>query len=123
MKLKIFLALVVNLVFLNYSYSQEREERTILEYSLKIETNTVNFTGKEVMEMAMNGNIPGPTLQFIEVEQALIHVIYKMEVKTSMHWHAMLLPNYLGEVAYLPTPPIKSGANFNYTSPIKRMFQ
>ncbi|HBC02765.1 MAG TPA: copper oxidase, partial [Aequorivita sp.] len=91
MKYKLVLTIFLNLVFLNYSYSQE-EERPVREYTLTIEQQTVNITGKEVMGMTVNGSIPGPTLEFTEGEQAIIHVINKMDVETSIHWHGILLP-------------------------------
>lgn len=107
------------MVFLNYSYSQE-EERPIREYTLTIKKQAVNFTGKEVMGMTVNGSIPGPTLEFTEGEQAVIHVINKMDVETSVHWHGILLPNFQDGVPYLTTPPIKPGTTFTYEFPIKQ---
>ena len=108
------------MVFLNFSYSQEDEERPIREYTLTIEKQTVNFAGKEVMGMTVNGNIPGPTLEFTEGEQAVIHVINKMDVETSVHWHGLLLPNFQDGVPYLTTPPIKAGTTFTYNFPINQ---
>ena len=119
MKNKLIIAVFLNLVFLNYSYSQE-EERPIREYTLTIEKQAVNFTGKEVMGMTINGSIPGPTLEFTEGEQAVIHVINKMDVETSVHWHGILLPNFQDGVPYLTTPPIKAGTTFTYKFPIKQ---
>lgn len=119
MKYKLIITIFLNLVFLNYSYSQE-EERPIREYTLTIEKQAVNFTGKEVMGMTVNGSIPGPTLEFTEGEQAVIHVINKMDVETSVHWHGILLPNFQDGVPYLTTPPIKPGTTFTYEFPIKQ---
>ncbi len=107
------------MVFLNYSYSQE-EGRPIREYTLTIEKQSVNFTGKEVMGMTVNGSIPGPTLEFTEGEQAVIHVTNKMDVETSVHWHGILLPNFQDGVPYLTTPPIRPGTTFTYEFPINQ---
>jgi CopA family copper-resistance protein len=119
MKYKLIITIFLNLVFLNYSYSQE-EERPIREYTLTIEKQAVNFTGKEVMGMTVNGSIPGPTLEFTEGEQAIIHVTNKMDVETSVHWHGILLPNFQDGVPYLTTPPIKPGTTFTYEFPINQ---
>jgi CopA family copper-resistance protein len=70
------------------------------------------------MGMTVNGSIPGPTLEFTEGEQAIIHVINKMDVETSIHWHGILLPNFQDGVPYLTTPPIKPGTTFTYNFPI-----
>ncbi len=120
MKCKLIIILFLNLFFLNYSFSQENEEGPIREYSLTIEKQVVNFTGKEVMGMTVNGNIPGPTLEFTEGEQAVIHVTNKMDVETSVHWHGILLPNFQDGVPYLTTPPIKPGTTFTYNFPINQ---
>lgn len=117
MKYKLIITIFLNLVFLNYSYSQEKE-RPVREYTLTIEQQAVNITGKEVMGMTVNGSIPGPTLEFTEGEQAVIHVINKMDVETSIHWHGILLPNFQDGVPYLTTPPIKPGTTFTYNFPI-----
>lgn len=117
MKYKLIITIFLNLVFLNYSYSQE-EESPVREYTLTIEQQTVNITGKEVMGMTVNGSIPGPTLEFTEGEQAVIHVTNKMDVETSIHWHGILLPNFQDGVPYLTTPPIKPGTTFTYNFPI-----
>ncbi len=120
MKYKIIITLFLNLVFLNYSYSQEDEERPIREYTLTIDKHAVNITGKEVMGMAVNGSIPGPTLEFTEGENAVIHVTNKMDVETSVHWHGILLPNFQDGVPYLTTPPILPGTTFTYNFPINQ---
>ncbi|KXN98874.1 copper oxidase [Aequorivita aquimaris] len=117
MKYKLIITIFLNLVFLNYSYSQEKE-KPVREYTLTIEQQTVNITGKEVMGMTVNGSIPGPTLEFTEGEQAVIHVINKMDAETSIHWHGILLPNFQDGVPYLTTPPIKPGTTFTYNFPI-----
>src|SRR5690606_2766485 len=93
---------------------------TVKEYKLMIDKQLVNITGDSVMGMAINGTIPGPTLEFNEGEQAIIHVTNNMEVETSVHWHGILLPNFQDGVPYLTTPPIKAGTTFTYKFPIKQ---
>ena len=84
------------------------------EYNLTIDKKMVNITGKEVMGMAINNSIPGPTLRFIEGEYAVIHVKNNLETETSVHWHGLLLPNFYDGVPYLNTPPIAPGETFTY---------
>lgn len=43
-----------------------------------------------------------------------------MSVETSIHWHGMLLPNFMDGVPYLTTPPIKPGTTFKYEFPIRQ---
>src|SRR5699024_11716930 len=64
------------------------------EYNLTIDYETVNFTGKDVKAMTVNGGIPGPNLVFTEGEFAVINVTNNMDEETSVHWHGMILPNF-----------------------------
>lgn len=90
------------------------------EYTLTIKQEMVNKAGKEVKGMTVNGTIPGPTLEFTEGEYAVIYVKNEMNVETSIHWHGMLLPNFMDGVPYLTTPPIQPGATFKYEFPIRQ---
>lgn len=92
----------------------------VREYNLTIENMKVNITGKEVMGMAINGSIPGPTLRFTEGEYAVIHVTNKMKMESSVHWHGLLLPNFYDGVPYLNTPPIPAGETFTYEFALKQ---
>jgi|TARA_R110002012_G_scaffold5683_4_gene25976 CopA family copper-resistance protein len=89
-------------------------------YDLTIDYKTVNFTGKDVQAMTINGGIPGPNLEFNEGEFAIINVTNKMDVETSIHWHGMILPNFHDGVPYLTTPPIRPGETFQYKFALKQ---
>ncbi len=105
------------------TFLQAQEEtipKKVREYELVIAKDNINITGKDVMGMTVNGTIPGPVLEFIEGEQAVIHVKNTMDVETSVHWHGILLPNFQDGVPYLTTPPIKPGTTFTYTFPLKQ---
>ena len=90
------------------------------EYHLNIDYKEVNFTGKPIKAMTINGSIPGPNLIFEEGEYAIIHVTNNMDEETSVHWHGMILPNYFDGVPYLSTPPIRPGETFTYKFAIKQ---
>jgi len=90
------------------------------EYTLEINGEMVNKTGKDVMGMTINGSIPGPTLEFNEGEYAVIQVKNNMDVETSIHWHGILLPNFYDGVPYLSTPPIEPGKTLKYEFAIKQ---
>ena len=89
-------------------------------YNLTIDYEMVNFTGKEVKAMTINGGIPGPNLEFTEGEFAIINVTNKMDVETSVHWHGMILPNFYDGVPYLSTPPIRPGETLQYKFALKQ---
>ncbi len=87
-------------------------------YHITVDYQTVNFTGKDVTAMTINGGIPGPKLRFQEGKHAVIKVTNKMDVETSMHWHGLLLPNYMDGIAYLTSPPIRPGQSFTFDFPL-----
>ena len=90
------------------------------EHTLTLKEKMVNKAGKDVMGMTVNGTIPGPTLDFIEGEYAVIYVKNEMSVETSVHWHGLLLPNFYDGVPFLNTPPIEPGHTQKYEFPIKQ---
>ncbi len=49
------------------------------EYSLVIDKEILNITGKPLKRIAINGAIPGPTLEFTDGDEAIIHVTNKMK--------------------------------------------
>ena len=70
--------------------------------------------------MTINGQIPGPVLEFTEGDLAIINVTNKMDEETSVHWHGLILPNFYDGVPYLTTPPIEPGETFQYRIPINQ---
>jgi hypothetical protein len=87
-------------------------------YHLTIDYKTLNLTGEDVKAMVINDDIPGPTLRFKEGKHAVIKVTNNMDVETSVHWHGLLLPNYMDGVPYLTTPPIRPGKTLTYDFPL-----
>ncbi|MEO4006691.1 multicopper oxidase domain-containing protein [Flavobacterium sp. CAU 1735] len=94
--------------------------QNIKEYDLYVSDTIVNYTGKKVKGIAINGSIPAPTLHFTEGDTAVIRVHNKMHHETSIHWHGLLLPNEQDGVPYLTTAPIKGMSTHTYKFPIKQ---
>ena len=95
-------------------------QRPVREYHLSIGDTTVRFGDKDRRAIAVNGQIPAPSLFFEEGDSAVIHVTNRMEEETSVHWHGLLLPNLMDGVPYLTTPPIHTGETFVYRFPIRQ---
>ena len=96
------------------------ENLPVHEYKLELKEEMVNKAGKDVKGMTVNGTIPGPTLNFVEGEYAVILVTNNMSVETSVHWHGMILPNFYDGVPYVSTPPIMPGQTMRYEFSIKQ---
>ncbi len=91
-----------------------------VRYDLHVRDSIVNFAGKEKRAIAVNGQIPMPTLTFTEGDTAEIYVHNELNEKTSMHWHGLFLPNKEDGVPYLTQMPIKPHTTHLYKFPIKQ---
>lgn len=94
-------------------YSQK-----VVRYDLYVKDTLVAFAGKEKRAIAVNGQIPMPTLSFTEGDTAEIHVHNLLKEETSLHWHGLFLPNKEDGVPNLTQMPIKPGATHIYRFPI-----
>ena len=89
-----------------------------MRYDLYVRDTLVNFTGKVKRAIAVNGQIPMPTLTFTEGDIAEIYVHNELKESTSLHWHGLLLPNKEDGVPNLTQMPIKPNTTHKYTFPI-----
>ena len=92
--------------------------QNVVRYDLTIKDTIVNFSGKEKRAIAVNEQIPMPTLIFTEGDIAEIVVHNKLKESTSLHWHGLFLPNKEDGVPYLTQMPIKPNETFTYRFPI-----
>ena len=95
-------------------FSNTISAQKIVRYDLVIKDSMVNFTGKSKRAIAVNGQIPMPTLTFTEGDTAEIHVFNQMKESTSLHWHGLFLPNKEDGVPYLTQMPIAPGTEHVY---------
>lgn len=70
--------------------------------------------GLEVRTWGYNGRVPGPVLELCEGEKVRIYVTNNLPVKTSVHWHGVLLPCGMDGVSGLTQPAIPPGETFLY---------
>ena len=90
----------------------------VVRYDLYVKDTVVNFTGKSKRAIAVNGQIPMPTLVFTEGDTAEIYVHNMLKEKTSLHWHGLILPNKEDGVPYLTQMPIEPNSTHLYRFPI-----
>lgn len=89
-----------------------------IEYDLYVKDSLVNFSGKTRTALAINGQIPAPTLYFTEGDTAVIRVHNLMNRATSIHWHGLLLPNPQDGVPFLTSAPVAPGTTHVYKFPV-----
>ncbi len=91
--------------------------RTV-RYDLYVRDTIVTFGDKPKRAIAVNGQIPMPTLTFTEGDIAEIYVHNELDEDTSLHWHGLFLPNKEDGVPNLTQMPIKPHTTHKYTFPI-----
>ncbi len=94
------------------------QAQKVVRYDLHVRDTIVNFSGKGKRAIAVNGQIPMPTLTFTEGDIAEIHVYNHLKESTSLHWHGLYLPNKEDGVPFLTQMPIEPNTEFVYNFPI-----
>ena len=89
-----------------------------VRYDLYVRDTIVTIGNKPKRAIAVNGQIPMPTLTFTEGDIAEIYVHNELKESTSLHWHGLMLPNKEDGVPYLTQMPIEPGTTHKYTFPI-----
>ncbi|MDO6604479.1 multicopper oxidase family protein [Arenibacter palladensis] len=112
-KYKYCLAVFILLLSNFFGYGQN-----VVRYDLTVTDTIVNFSGKDKRAIAVNGQIPMPTLTFTEGDIAEIVVHNKLQEGTSLHWHGVYLPNKEDGVPFLTQMPIAPNSTHTYRFPI-----
>ncbi|MFH6993721.1 multicopper oxidase family protein [Flavobacterium sp. FlaQc-48] len=106
-------------IFIVFLIAFSAQAQKVVRYDLYVRDTIVNFSGKEKRAIAVNGQIPMPTLTFTEGDIAEIYVHNELKKEdTALHWHGLFLPNKEDGVPYLTQMPIKPGTTHKYTFPI-----
>ena len=113
--MKLILAAIIVAAVSCFAHAQN-----VVRYDLTIDHKMVNYSGKKVHAVAVNGQIPGPTLEFTEGDIAEIHVKNNLHELSSVHWHGILLPNEQDGVPFLTTTPIQPMGTHVFRFPIKQ---
>ena len=90
----------------------------VVHYDLYVRDTMVNLGNKTKRAIAVNGQIPMPTLTFTEGDTAEIYVHNELNEETSLHWHGLILPNQYDGVPNLTQMPIKPHTTHLYRFPI-----
>ncbi len=111
-KKKVYTKYSVFILFAFGFFSQVcAQNRTV---DLTIGYKTVYFTGKSIRAMAVNNQIPGPTLHFKEGDHVTINVHNHLNKGTSIHWHGLIVPWKMDGVDGITQKAIPPGGVFHY---------
>lgn len=84
------------------------------QFDLTIDELPVNYTGARRTAVAINGQVPGPTLRFREGDTVTIRVTNRLRTTTALHWHGLIVPADMDGVPGVSFEGIAPGATFTY---------
>jgi CopA family copper-resistance protein len=111
-KLPIFFILI--LIFLPKAYATDHTVDLVVDYK------AVDFSGECRKALAINNQIPAPTLHFKEGDHITINVHNHLDEGTSIHWHGLLVPWNMDGVEGVSQEPIPPGKVFSYKFKLKQ---
>src|SRR3990167_2631146 len=106
--LKYWITLFISLFWLLSSFAANRTVNLIVGYK------AVNFAAQLRQAIAVNNQIPAPTLHFKEGDHVTINVYNHLDKGTSIHWHGLLVPWQMDGVEGVSQKPIPPGGVFHY---------
>lgn len=88
--------------------------------NLDIAYKTVYFANRPAKAIAVNNQIPAPTLHFKEGDQVTINVYNHLDKGTAIHWHGVLVPWQMDGVEGVSQTEIPPGGVFHYQFTLKQ---
>lgn len=104
------------LTFFWFTSAQATEQAV----DLNIDYKTVHFAGQSIQALAVNNQIPAPTLHFKEGDQVTINVHNHLDEGTTIHWHGLLVPWNMDGVEGVTQEAIPPGGVFTYKFTLKQ---
>jgi FtsP/CotA-like multicopper oxidase with cupredoxin domain len=91
--------------------------RTVLsgtEFDLQIGEMPVSFTGKKCIATVINGQLPAPLLRWREGDTVTLRVANRLDSRSSIHWHGMIVPADMDGVPGLSFDCIPARGSYVY---------
>jgi CopA family copper-resistance protein len=100
----------------NLSWAQSTTQSVLsgTEFNLEIGEIDVNLTGNRRRGTVVNGQIPAPLLRWREGDTVTLRVSNRLPVRSSIHWHGMIVPADMDGVPGLSFDGIPSGGSYVY---------
>lgn len=111
---KKIIVFITSLLVMTNVFSAQRVVNLVVAYK------TVSFAGKPRIAIAVNNQIPAPTLRFKEGDEITINVSNHMDKPTSIHWHGVLVPWQMDGVEHVSQKAIPPGGVFHYRFVLKQ---
>jgi CopA family copper-resistance protein len=100
----------------NLAWAQSANQSVLsgTEFDLQIGEAPVNFTGNPRIGAVVNGQVPAPLLRWREGDTITLRVSNRLPVRSSIHWHGMIVPADMDGVPGLSFEGIPSGGMYVY---------
>ena len=104
---------LITILFMNFTeipiaFASNRTVNLVVAYKI------VDFAGKRRRAIAVNNQIPAPTLHFKKGDQVTINVYNHLDKGTAIHWHGLLVPWQMDGVVGVSQKAIPPGGVFHY---------
>jgi FtsP/CotA-like multicopper oxidase with cupredoxin domain len=90
------------------------------QFELAVDQLPVNYTGAQRLATAVNGQVPGPLLRWREGDAVTLRVSNRLAVRSSIHWHGVLVPADMDGVPGVSFAGIAPGQSFVYRFTVKQ---
>jgi FtsP/CotA-like multicopper oxidase with cupredoxin domain len=84
------------------------------QFDLSIDELAVNYTGAARIATAVNAQVPAPLLRWREGDVVTLRVTNRLPVRSSIHWHGIILPADMDGVPGLSFAGIAPGETYVY---------
>ncbi len=98
----------------SWAQSTPRAVLSGTQFDLQIGEAPVNFTGKARIGTVVNGQIPAPLLRWREGDTITLRVANRLAMRSSIHWHGMIVPADMDGVPGISFDGIPSGGSYVY---------
>ncbi|KAL3826070.1 hypothetical protein ACJIZ3_022099 [Penstemon smallii] len=112
----LFLLLAFALAFSSFATA------AIVEHSFQVNNLTINRLCRNQVITAVNGSLPGPTLEVQEGDTLIVHVSNESPYNLTIHWHGIfqLLSGWADGPEFGTQCPIRPGQSYTYNFTITR---
>ncbi len=89
-------------------------------YTFNLEAKTIAPVGQPIEATLVNGTLPGPAIRYREGDMFRVLVNNRLKVPATVHWHGMIVPNYMDGVPGITQHPIGPGESVLYEYPLRQ---
>ncbi|KAJ8753901.1 hypothetical protein K2173_000155 [Erythroxylum novogranatense] len=96
--------------------SSSMASAAVVDYTFEVKNLTIQRLCSQQVVTAVNGSVPGPTLNVREGDTLVVHVINKSSYNMTIHWHGIfqVLSAWADGPNMVTQCPIQPGKNYTY---------